>query len=342
MNYHWYMFKHRIPYGIRKAWSIVTGQVERPPAPAALLRLAYRVDLVDELVIDKLMAGGQLPPRYRYRHFLIPKKGGGWREIAEPGSELKRIQRRILATYLEDGVPHPATVGFRQGMSIADHAWAHAGASLIITADIADFFPSTTQDRVHLFWQEQGFDDAQALLFTRLTAYKGALPQGAPTSPALSNLLNVGMDAAITRRIRRDGGHYTRYCDDMVFSWPDGYRPAGDLEAAIRSILLEYGYRLNAQKGWRVWQRRDEPEVTGLVLTRRGEVDIPQSMKEIIRALERSSNIYEQWRLAGYRGYVEMVRTKRKRQAVAAVPFEPDDDEFDSLEDFEDQEDDDD
>src|SRR5260221_5631547 len=209
------------------------------PGEWALYSLAvYRLGL-DFAAAKRLMEGGPMPRRYRYRHFTVAKKNGSSREIVEPGPDLKRAQRKILKVLLNKCKPHSSALGFQRKKSIADHAWAHAGAATIITADIQDFFPSTTRQRVKKWWHERGYSTLEVRLLTSLTTYRGSLPQGAPTSPALSNLINAELDAAIDRRVRESGGRYTRYSDDMVFSWPDGYSPPADFEHAVRALLRQ-------------------------------------------------------------------------------------------------------
>src|SRR5262245_26315412 len=95
-----------------------------------------------------VVAAGSLHPHFHYRHFLKPKKDGGRREIAEPDPRLKRIQREILARHLVSEAPHPAALAYQTGKSTADHVWAHAGAAVIVTADVRDFFPTTSARRV--------------------------------------------------------------------------------------------------------------------------------------------------------------------------------------------------
>ncbi|NDJ52073.1 MAG: RNA-directed DNA polymerase [Chloroflexi bacterium] len=259
------------------------------------------------------LAGGKPPKGFTYRHFTVPKKDGSDRQLVEPGYALKAVQRRILRLLEARGVTNPAALAFRKGRSIADHAWTHAGAAIIITADIEDFFLSTSHRRVREVFHSIGYVDDRAHYLTRLTTYRGSLPQGAPTSPILSNLVNAEMDKQIARRTSESGGRYTRYADDMAFSWPDRFRPPGDFEQTIRGILREHGYRLHPRKGWRVWLRRDEPELTGLILTRRGGVDIPDSMKVIMRELEKGQSEDQAQRLSGYEGFRHMVQATRRR-----------------------------
>lgn len=291
------------------------------PGEWPLYALAARLG-IDFKLAYRLMDAGPLPPRFRYRHFAVPKKDGSRREIVEPGTDLKAVQRRILKLFLEKRRPHPSALGFRRKTSIAHHAWAHAGAAIIITGDIEDFFPSTTRQRVKAWWHAQNYSTLEVRLLTSLTTYLGALPQGAPTSPALSNLVNSEMDSSLERRLRASGGTYTRYGDDLAFSWPEYASPPADFEQAVRSILRQYGYRLHPAKGWHVWNRRDEPEITGLILKRSGGVDIPKSMQRIMHVLGRSSDPDDAQRLAGYRGYRSMVvhRPEKQTESVRRRP----------------------
>ncbi|MDX1992884.1 MAG: reverse transcriptase family protein [bacterium] len=272
-----------------------------------------------------LLHRDSLHPRYRYRRFTQPKADGSERVLHEPDRELKAIQRDVLKYLLEPLPPHPAAVGYRRHKSIADHAWAHAGASVVILADVADFFPSTFAERVERWWREALRDkyaypneeldtDTAAHLMTLLTTYRGSLPQGAPTSPALSNLVNREMDERLERRAAQCNARYTRYCDDLAFSWRGHDRPPADFEAAVRGVLGEYGYTLHTEKGWRVYQGQDEPTITGVILKRGGTVDLPDEIKTTMRQLARSRDEYDAARLEGYRAYEAMVKRKGKKR----------------------------
>lgn len=307
-----------IPYPFRNLWANIKPRryVYARDTAASVKRLLLTDDYWAPPWDDLLR--GKLPPRYRYRHFTIPKKDGTHRQIAEPGVNLKAMQYRVMEHFLSFLTPHHAAVGYRKGMSIADHAWAHAGAQTIITADIADFFPSTTRHRVRQFWRgyvynesryrSRPLNDDEVQLLTNITTYLGALPQGAPTSPMLSNLVNKEMDIRLHKLIKQSSGTYTRYADDLVFSWRTRARPPSDFETMVRRILREYGYQLHPRKGWGVWSRADEPEVTGVILTRRGGVDVPPPMQQLMDELTRSDDDYDAFRLEGYEAYRRMVR----------------------------------
>jgi RNA-directed DNA polymerase len=267
--------------------------------------------LLDRLRVPRhapadILASGSLHPHFQYRYYTKPKRDGGRREITEPDARLKRVQQEILARYLAGEASHPAAVAYQRGRSVADHAWAHAGAEVLVTADVRDFFPTTHEHRIAELWDALVGGDPARLL-ARLTTDRGGLPQGAPTSPALSNLVNRELDTRLTMRASAAGARYSRYCDDLAFSWPEGAGPPADFEAGVRAVLHEFGYALHPEKGWRVFDRRDEPELTGLVLTRQGRVRLPGALRTVMRRLARSGDPRDAVRLQGYLGYEAMV-----------------------------------
>jgi hypothetical protein len=206
---------------------------------------------------------------------------------------------------------HPAATGFRKGTSAVDNARRHAGQAVVITADIEAFFDNTTRGRIEVFFRDQRWDEDVAAILTRLCTLRGALPQGAPTSPMLSNLVNVRLDAALTRLVLASGGIYTRYGDDLTFSWARSEPPA-QFARKVRVALLDRGYRLNRRKGWQVYHvRRGEiPRVTGILLGRDGRLHPPP---EITRAMNRvrrqiRDDAKAAARLRGYQGFVDSLR----------------------------------
>jgi RNA-directed DNA polymerase len=309
-------FARRKEYSFLSAWLPLLGRLGLPPS-----------------TFHDLLETGSLHPHFSYRHFTKPKRDGGKRRIDAPDTKLKHIQRTILKRYLANQPAHSSAVAYRTGRSTADHAWAHAGADIVITADVQDFFPSTRAWRIERWWMSQVEEDLARLL-TLLTTWQGGLPQGAPSSPALSNIVNVEMDERLLRRTLETGGCYTRYCDDLAFSWrrdaktgapgkrpgrSEGRAPWGlpaDFAAGVRSLLLEYGYELHPKKGWRVQYRADEPALVGVILTRRGRVRLPDDIRQKMRALARSNDPRDLQRLLGYQGYESMMSRRR----TAGIP----------------------
>lgn len=305
-----------------------------PPADGAFPLEAEWAGLLANLqlpphALREVLANGSLEPHFRYQRFTKPKKNGKRREISEPDAKLKRLQQEIIARYFAIEPTHAAAVAYQSGKSTADHIWAHAGAEVIVVADIQDFFPNTHAHRIEAWWRGRT-DDATARLLTLLTTDRGGLPQGAPTSPALSNTVNRELDTHLAQRAAIAGARYTRYCDDLAFSWPVGFGPPSGFESGVRRTLHEFGYALHPAKGWRVYDRRDEPEVTGAILTRHGGVRLPERIRKVMRKLARSAEPGDSERLAGYEGYEEMVtrspkrrRKKKKKHNPAKAPALP-------------------
>jgi len=200
--------------------------VSRERGPADLARW---LDLPEADLREWL---GSRPPwtrGYDYRRFSVPKRRGATRQIDAPGDKLKDLQRRVLHRLLNPlGVADSAT-GFVQGRSIVDNARPHAGRPVVINLDLADFFPSITAQRVEAVWRALGWNDEAARILSAICTLEGRLPQGAPTSPALSNQVCRHLDARLERLAASVGGTYTRYADDVTISLPglrDQRRPA--------------------------------------------------------------------------------------------------------------------
>jgi hypothetical protein len=257
-----------------------------------------------------VLESGSLHPHFHYRHFSKPKRDGGRRQITAPDTRLKKVQQSILHRYFGGQSVHPAAMAYCKGKSTAHHAWAHAGAEVLITADVKDFFPTTLDWRIERWWGMIVDEPDLSRLLTLLTTYQGGLPQGAPTSPGLSNFVNHEMDERLLQRTLDVGGRYTRYCDDLAFSWRHDSGPPSDFETGVRSLLHEFGYTLHPKKGWRVQSRREEPELVGVILTRRGKVRLPADMQQTMLDLERSDDPRDVDRLLGYQGYESMMCTR--------------------------------
>lgn len=296
-----------------RLWGRLTGQgyyrspyddVELDNETKNIVHMLWQYQVFEYQHAYKLLQANNLYPLFQYRHFKRRKDDGSFRELVEPEPVLKAIQQRIVQRYLKNAPVHRAAMGYRPKLSIANHVWAHVGARIIITADIQDFFPNTHVHRVHDWWGSQFASQSAIELATLLTTYRGGLPQGAPTSPALSNIVNLGLDDLLSRKIERSGGIYTRYVDDMVFSWQGSSRPPSDIRQSIEAGLHEFGYDLHAAK-WQQYRAEDEPEITGLILRKHGKVTIPDEMRQKIRQLEK--NEAGSSRLAGYRGFQQMV-----------------------------------
>ncbi len=285
-----------------------------------------------------------------YVRFQVPKKSGGMRELSAPHRDLAAAQQWILVNILEKIPTHAAAHGFVPGRSTMSNAVPHVGRFAVINLDLKDFFPSITFPRVKGIFQNLGFSPAVAtilgLLCTecprRKVEYNGrtfhvatgprGLPQGASTSPALSNLLSRRLDARLNGLAKKLGFGYTRYADDLTFSGPtEAAAKTGYLLARVRHIVANENLVVNEAKT-RVQRPNSRQTVTGIVVNKRP--NIPRRTTRRLRAIlhqakkngleaqnrEKRDNFVD-W-LGGMIAYVQMVnpdRGKRLRERFAEV-----------------------
>lgn len=256
----------------------------------------------------------RLGREYYYRPLKVPKGNGQLRQVYAPSPALKTLQQRLLKSYLITLPIHPAAQAFYPKASIVRNAHRHAGQTTLVTADIIDFFGTTSADRVRDFFLAQGWRDEALTVLMRLCVWRNGLPQGAPTSPCLSNLVNVPLDETLHHLARQAQARYTRYGDDLAFSWASA-APPPEFELAVREQLLQAGYQLpsaGSAKGWRVAPITTSPLLTGLHLRPNGQLRPPLAQLWRVWVLSWQhwwSPTYAQaQRLNGYRGFWRMLK----------------------------------
>ncbi|MFL5241828.1 MAG: reverse transcriptase family protein [Gemmataceae bacterium] len=232
------------------------------------------------LSVDELRAA-----RPTYREFSIPKRSGGTRRILAPEPELKSIQKRILKRLLGRLKVHSAVCGFERGRSIVTNANCHCGQAIILRMDLKEFFESTSAERVARYFGAIGWDREASQLLVRLCTHDNGLPQGAPTSPRLSNLVNFHLDARLDGLGGKYGAVYTRYADDLTFSFAsDAVASAHAVIRATKAIVAKMGYRLHQRRKLHIRRRHTCQLVTGLVVNK--QVNLPRETRRLLRAVE--------------------------------------------------------
>ena len=209
-----------------------------------------------------------------------------WRLIESPKQTLKAAQRKILTEILEKIPAHQAAHGFVRGRSIVSNARPHVGQAVVVKFDLQNFYANVTFRRVVAIFRSMGYCREAAIWLGRLTTStvpwslavpdqdeatkrlysRWHLPQGAPTSPALANLSAFGLDVRLSGLLKRFGGHYTRYADDLTLSGDDDFRYA--LRCVIpltEQIVRSERFRLNHRKR-KVLRRGHRQLVTGVVV----------------------------------------------------------------------------
>ncbi|MBZ4376995.1 reverse transcriptase family protein [Corallococcus sp. AS-1-6] len=227
-----------------------------------------------------------------YVTWSIPKRTGGERTITSPKPELKEAQRWVLSNVVERLPVHGAAHGFVAGRSILTNALAHRGADVLVKVDLKDFFPSVNWRRVKGLLRKGGLPENTSTLLALMSteaprermSFRGktlhvakgprALPQGAPTSPGITNALCLRLDKRLSALSRKLGFTYTRYADDLTFSWtkakaPKARRaqgaPVAVLLARVKDIVEAEGFTVHPDKT-RVARKGSRQRVTGLVV----------------------------------------------------------------------------
>jgi RNA-directed DNA polymerase len=249
-----------------------------------------------------------------YRTFRIGKKGGGFRTITAPDPPLKQLQRRICRRVLARLPVHRAVRGFEPGQSIVTNAASHTGQRIVLQLDIQDFFASTQAEAVESYFRRIGWTKEAARLLRSWCTHDGGLPQGAPTSPRLSNLVNYRLDSRLAAMAAKVGASYTRYADDLTFSFAaDDGTAMRRLLFFARHILREAGYRLHVKKKCHIRRRHQRQIVTGLVVNERPR--LPRDRRRWLRAVAhrlatgRPATLTQQ-QVQGWRALEHMVESQ--------------------------------
>ncbi len=242
-----------------------------------------------------------------YAYFEIPKRSGGKRLLAAPQPRLARAQAWVLHEVLEKLATEAPAHGFIKGRSTLSCAIPHVGKGVVVNLDLSDFFPTITFGRVRGVFQRLGYSPAVATVLALLCTeaprvpvdFEGkrtwaavgprALPQGACTSPALSNQVAKKLDRRLAGMSAKHGYTYTRYADDLTFS--SAARAPSDLAmllARVRHIVGEEGFAINPKKG-RVQRAGGRQTVTGIVVNDRPSVprDEVRRLRAILHHAER-------------------------------------------------------
>lgn len=304
------------------------------------------------------------PKLHHYHYRVLSKRSGGVRLVESPKSNLKALQRRILSGILDRIPVHEAVHGFVKGRSIATFAAPHAGKYVLLRLDLEEFFPSFPAARIQALFRTLGYPehvaDSLGGICTnsvprhvwnsrpRQTANRLAgesacpsldpmqwrdvrtlyarphLPQGAPTSPALANLIAYRLDCRLSGLAKSAGAVYTRYADDLAFSGGAGFnRVAGRFSTHVAAIALEEGFNVNHRKT-RIMRQGVRQQLAGVVVNqqpnlRRRELELLEAiLTNCVRFRPELQNraMLPDFRahLEGRIGFVEMInRVKGNR-----------------------------
>lgn len=232
--------------------------------------------VVDKKILEKILRD----PSLQYLHFKLGKRRGGVRIISAPGPALLSIQKTIYKRVLLPVNIHPVAKGFRQKMSIVDNAKPHLGKKEILKVDIRDYFGSISIYMVIATFKTIGYPYEVAKVLGHLCTLKDVLPQGAPTSPALSNIITYNMDSKLLELSSKNGLTYTRYADDLTFSGEN--ISTKNILPAIKEILAEERFEMKNSKT-RYLTEKKRKIVTGISISSGNKLTIPKAKKREVR-----------------------------------------------------------
>ncbi|MFO7566538.1 MAG: reverse transcriptase family protein [Enhygromyxa sp.] len=270
-----------------------------------------------------------------YHRWTVPKRNGkGERLISAPKPDLKRAQAWIARNISEHLPVHGAAHGFLAGRSTLSNAAPHAGARVVVKFDIRDFYPTVSYRRVKGLFRKAGYGEQVATVIALLCTEcpreeieingrkhyvatgSRSLPQGAPTSPSITNALCVRLDARLTGLARKLGFRYTRYADDLTFSFHgSGKIPIARLRRAVTDIVAAEGFVIHPDKT-RVMRSGGRQRVTGLIVNSAPEgtpvARVPRKLVRELRAAIRNRELGKPGKgesieqLRGMAAYVQM------------------------------------
>jgi len=193
------------------------------------------------------------------------------RMIRPPKHDLKVIQRSINRNILSKIELVSNVHGGVKGKSNISNAKSHQGKKFILTTDLQEFYPGIKSARVYGFFLEQGYSNFMSSWLTKLTTWKNEIPQGAPTSPLLANLIFRNVDDSLLKLSSEHSLTYTRYVDDLTFSGPTDFR---ELIQTLLNVVQVDGFKINYRKT----HYKGHQNITGIEV-RNNYIDVPEKIK---------------------------------------------------------------
>lgn len=269
-------------------------------------------------------------PSPQYHSFTIPKKTGGQRIINAPAKKIKNIQWEVLKL-IQSSYPSvkPPVHGFAKKRSIVTNAEQHLGKNFIFNIDLKDFFPSIHFGRVRGVFLQKPFEFPIeiATVLAHICCKNGKLPQGAPTSPIISNLICRLLDRELQSLAKKHRATYTRYCDDITFSFsnktPNSLPSqivdlsSTDVQAGVelQAIIKKHSFSINPSKV-RLHSRSSRMEVTGLTVNEQ-----PNVPRKVIHEIRGMIHAWDRYGITNAQNYLAQ-KYQRQLRTPAIPPFQ--------------------
>lgn len=253
---------------------------------ADVIKISETIDIpVENLYIlsnDRCPRHKRRKSKYTNYHTVIIHRGRGHknRRLSVPNGFLKTVQRRILEHYLYKLDVSEFSTAYCKGRSLLDNASPHIGKEYIVKLDISHFFDNIDDDMVFMIMRQLGMSMPATSMLTNLCVHNGKLPQGAPTSPYIANLVMKYFDEKLGKWCNEREINYTRYCDDMTFSGGKEAIKNSRLVGKVKHMLYRMGFNLNEKKTAFI-NSSQQQKVTGIVVNETPH--IPRKMRRTIR-----------------------------------------------------------
>jgi hypothetical protein len=222
---------------------------------------------------DRFIATAVASPDHFYRTFKIPKRSGGQREIKAPYKSLLECQRWIHNEILCKLATHSAAIGYIRGKSILNYVTPHSNFEKIYITDLENFFPSITFARVINLFLNIGYSNQVSFALAKLCCLGDSLPQGAATSPAISNIICKSLDSRLYHYSNKNSIIYTRYVDDLCFS---GNNIDTKFRQIVSKIIKSEGFTINFKKT-RIYQDTSNLKIITGINIASGQPKLPKS-----------------------------------------------------------------
>ncbi|HEU4790766.1 MAG TPA: reverse transcriptase domain-containing protein [Flavobacterium sp.] len=264
-----------------------------------------------------------------YRNFEITKRNGTKRLISEPLPSLKEIQLWILKNILYKIPVSPVAKAYKPKARIIENLKFHRNRPKVLTLDLENFFPSIKMKAAQNVFLNLGYSKYMANILSKLCTKDDSLPQGAPTSPYLSNLIFKSADALIFDFCRQRKIRYTRYADDLSFS---GDFDEKELLENVTDVIESLNFKINNTKT-KLMTPNTRQTVTGIVVNQK-----PQVVSHKRNALRQALYYIKKFGLKEHQEYKEIVQKNYLEHLLGKINFvlqiNPEDNEFKDYKDF--------
>ena len=289
----------------------------------------------------------KLSKHSHYVRYGIKKKTGGIRKISAPKPRLKKVQRAILDKILAKQNCSVYAHGFLPSKSIVTNAKPHIGADILINMDLENFFPTLNYKRVFGLFKGMGFSKQLATILSHIATepeeklikvhgqkmylYEGEryLPQGAPTSPMITNLICRRMDQRLAGVAKKLGFKYTRYADDLSFSSSNAQKgQVNKLVWQVRAVIKNEQFKINKNKT-QIMRNGHRKEVTGIVVNEKCSISRKKmkAFRATLYQIEKEGLAGKTWgqstdvlnSIEGFARYVNMVDKEKGKKLLAQV-----------------------